>query len=145
MIRIFLKGLPYTLTQPMFREFQSKQKELQRWETTSKSNRVKRYLNQSEIIELLFAVGIYYRYVIAPLTQTGDFFQRLEKKDILSVRVGGKELDTEFRQSMLEAEVHFHNILNKFGLSEGFFAITDVKQIVMSLISIDERDRHGQE
>lgn len=145
MIKFFLKGLPYTLTQPMFREFELKQKELQQWEAHTKSKRVKRHLRQNDIIEYLFALGIYYRYVIAPLTRTGEFFQRIEVRDISGLIIGGREVGVEFRQSMSNAESHFHNVLKKYGLSEAFFAITDVKQIVMSLINIDERRQDGQE
>lgn len=145
MIKLFLKGLPYTLTQPMFREFETKQRELQQWEAHSKSKRIKRYLKQSDIIEYLFALGIYYRYVIAPITRTNEFFQRIQSWDIPGLIIGGREIGSEFRQSISNAESHFHNVLEKYGLNEGFFAITDVKQIIMALITIDERRQNGQE
>lgn len=145
MIKYFLKDLPHTLTQPMFREFESKQKELRQWEIHSKSRRIKKYLKQKDIIEYIFAVGIYYRYVIAPLTRTGEFFQRIEARDISGLLIGGRKVGSDFRQSMANAESHFHNVLEKYGLNEAFFNITDVKQIVMSLISIDERRQDGQD
>ena len=145
MIKYFLKGLPYTLTQPMFREFETKQKKLQWWAVRSKSKRLKIYLEQNEIIEYLFALGIYYRYVIAPLTQTRDFFQRIESADISGLLVGGRELGPDFSKSISNAAYHFHSVLEKYGLSEPFFALTDVTQIVMSLIQIEERRQDGQE
>jgi len=145
MIKLFLKGLPYTLTQPMFREFEYKQKELRQWEIHSISQRVKKHLKQKEIIEYLFALGIYYRYLIAPLSRSNEFFQRIEARDVSSLIVGGHMVGPEFSQSISNAESHFHNVLEKYGLTEAFFAITDVKQIVMSLINIDERRQDGQE
>ncbi len=143
MIRLFLKGLPYTLTQPMFREFESKQRELSGWAQHTKSQRIKRYLEQREAIEYIFSLGIYYRYVIAPLTRTSTFFKRIESRDIPSLSIGGKEIGPEFRKSISNAESHFNNVIWKYGLSEPFFSITDVKQIVMSLIQIDERRQDG--
>ena len=145
MIKIFLKGLPYTLTQPMFREFEAKQKELQRWIVHSKSTQVKKYLKQNEIIEYLFALGIYYRYVIAPLTRTGEFFERIESRDVSGLLIGGREIGPDFRHSISNAESHFNNVLHKYGISEHFFSLTDVKQLVISLIRIDERRQDGQE
>lgn len=145
MIRRFLKDLPYTLTQPMFREFESKKRELSGWTQHTRSKRIKDYLEQRETIEYLFALGIYYRYVIAPLTRTSDFYERIQQRDIPSIAIGGREIGPEFRNSIFQAEKHFHHVLREYGLSESFFSLTDVKQIVMSLIRIEERPRFTDE
>jgi hypothetical protein len=44
MIRIFLKDLPYSIAQPMFREFDYKKRELKKWEEASQSKRIIPYL-----------------------------------------------------------------------------------------------------
>ena len=129
----------------MFREFESKQKELHRWVMHTKSRRIKGYLNQTETIEYMFALGIYYRYVIAPLTRTSAFFERLETGSNAGLLVGGREIGPQYRDSIRNAESHFNNVLSKYGLGERFFAITDIKQIVMALIEIDERKYNGQD
>lgn len=129
----------------MFREFESKQRELNGWVKHTRSRRIKRYLEQREIIEYLFALGIYYRYIIAPLTRTSDFFERIQQRDIHAIAVGGREIGPEFRASIFQAEKHFNHVLKEYGLSESFFSLTDVKQIVMSLISIEERPRFTDE
>jgi len=129
----------------MFREYESKQRELSGWAQHTRSRKIKEYLDQKDTIEYLFALGIYYRYVIAPLTRTGSFYERIEASDIQSLSVGGREIGPEFRNSIFEAENHFNNVLEKYGLSESFFSLTDVKQIVMSLIRIDERRDNGNE
>ncbi len=145
MIKNFLKELPYTLAQPMFREFELKKRELNGWIQHTQSKRIKRYLEQREIIEYLFALGIYYRYVIAPLTRTSDLFGRVQERDISSIAIGGREIGSEFRKRILRAERHFHQVLREYGLSESFFSLTDVKQIVMTLIRIEERPRFTNE
>ena len=145
MIKNFLKDLPYTLTQPMFREFESKKRELSSWIQHTQSEHIKGYLEQREIIEYLFALGIYYRYVIAPLTSTSDFFDRVQQQDISSIAIGGREIGPEFRKSISCAERHFHQVLREYGLSESFFSLTDLKQIVISLIQIEERPRFTNE
>ena len=145
MIKLFLKGLPYKLTQPMFREYESKCKELAQWRKHSNYNKVQKYLKQSEVIEYLFAMGIYYRYVIAPLTSTGRFFERLETNFEAGLKVGGREIDSQFRSSIQDAHRYFVNVIQEFGLSEAFFGQTDVKRIVMSLIEVEERRADAQD
>ena len=129
----------------MFREFESKKRELSGWTQHTRSKRIKDYLEQRETIEYLFALGIYYRYVIAPLTRTSDFYERIQQRDIPSIAIGGREIGPEFRNSIFQAEKHFHYVLREYGLSESFFSLTDVKQIVMSLIRIEERPRFTDE
>jgi len=53
----------------MFREFGDKCRELNKWREHSRSDKVKKYLNQPEAIYFIFALGIYYRYVIAPFAR----------------------------------------------------------------------------
>lgn len=129
----------------MYREFESKQRELSGWAQYTRSRKIRKYLEQKDTIEYLFALGIYYRYVIAPLTRTGRFFERIEANDIESLSVGSREIGPEFRNAIFAAEKHFSNVLEKYGLGESFFSLTDVKQIVMSLIQIDERREDGNE
>ena len=90
-------------------------------------------------------MGIYYRYVIAPLTSTGRFFERLETNFEAGLKVGGREIDSQFRSSIQDAHRYFVNVIQEFGLSEAFFGQTDVKRIVMSLIEVEERMADAQD
>jgi hypothetical protein len=96
-------------------------------------------IRKHETIEYIFALGIYYRYIIAPITKTGEFFDRIRKNDIGGISVGGKNVGYEFQISIRKAKKHFNIIMGKYGLNETFFSLTDVKQIVMELIKLDER------
>ena len=79
MIRTFLKGLPYTLTQPMYREYENKCRELARWSEHSTYRKMKPYLRQRDAIQFIFALG-YSRYVVAPLSSCANFIGRLESE-----------------------------------------------------------------
>ena len=145
MIRTFLKDLPYTLTQPMYREYEEKCRELERWSQHSRHQRAKPYLAQRDAIHLIFALGIYYRYVIAPLSSSANFYERLEKEFKAGLTVGGRKIGADFRSSIQSAANHFGDTIRSFGLGTSFFAQTDVKRIVMELIELEERRTNEQD
>lgn len=144
MIRTFLKGLPYTLTQPMFREYEEKCRELARWSEHSKYRRIKPYLRQREVIQFIFALGIYYRYVVAPLSSCADFFGRLESEFEAGLTIGGRKITPDFRTSLQAAAENFYGLIESYGLTQSFFAQTDVKRIVMALVELEERRTNEQ-
>lgn len=145
MIRTFLKDLPYTLTQPMYREYEEKCRELERWREHSRLQRARPYLAQRDAIHFIFALGIYYRYVIAPLSSSANFFERLETKYEAGLTVGGRKIGADFRSSIQNAANHFGDVIKSFGLGASFFAQTDVKRIVMGLIELEERRTNEQD
>lgn len=145
MIRLFLSNLPYTLTQPMYREYENKCRELERWNQNSRYQKVKKYLREREAIQFIFALGIYYRYVVAPLSSCANFFERLESEFEAGLTVGGRKITSDFRTSLQIAVEHFHGIAKEFGLTPSFFAQTEVKRIVMTLIELEERRSNDQE
>ena len=145
MIRYFLKDLPYTLNQPMYREYEEKCRELARWAENSRHQKAEPYLRQREAIHFIFALGIYYRYIVAPLSGCAHFFERLESEFEAGLTVGGRKVSTDFRASIQSAAEYFHNAIKAFGMSQTFFAQTDVKRIVMTLIEMEERRQNEQD
>lgn len=139
MIRRFLKGLPYTLTQPMFREYEAKCRDLQQWAEHSNVPRIQRYLQQREQIHFIVAMGIYYRYVVAPFLGLNEFLQRLYGGFGSDLEIGGQKVGESFRDTIAGATGDFRRIAEEFGLPEPFFALTDVRRIVLTLIEIEER------
>ena len=145
MILLFLRDLPYTLTQPMYREYEDKCRELERWIQHSRYQKAKIYLQQREAIQFIFALGIYYRYEVAPFSSCANFFERLESEFEAGLTVGGRKIPPDFRASIQIATDNFHDVLKSFGLGLSFFAQTDVKKIVMKLIELEERRSNDQE
>jgi hypothetical protein len=140
MIEKYLKGLPYTLTQPMYREYEAKSRELSRWRERSSSARMRPYLNQLGVLEELIALGIYYRYVVAPLASSADFFGRLESSNEgVDLKVGGKRIDGEFRNRIDRGVNRFAAITRNFGLPAYLFSEGDVSAFVRNLVTIEER------
>jgi len=126
----------------MFLEYEAKNKALKRWAEHSKSDKLKPYLNKRKELQFIFALGIYYRWVIAPIARSGAFFERANNKGINGVTLGGIKLDREFQTSTLKAKDDFYKIIEWYGLSESFLSLTDIKSIVLSLVELEERQRN---
>jgi hypothetical protein len=143
MIQPFVRGLPYDLSELMVREYESKVRDLKRWTEHSKSQRVQRILRRREAIEFILALGIYYRYLVAPFLGAQEFVQRLNNRGV-ELEFGGKILGEDFRSSIDRANRDFYRISTEFGLPGTFFAQTDIRRIVLSLIDIEERQSRAR-
>ena len=144
-ISSFLRGLPRSLTQPMEREFEAKHRDLERWAERSRSARMRPYLERRSDIEFLMALGIYYRYVLAPLAGASDFIGRITGDTDGAVRVAGRRLDAKFKRSIDRAQAAFSAVVMAYGMPPAFFAETDVRRIVMSLVELEQRRVREQE
>jgi len=129
----------------MEREFEAKQRDLERWAEKSRSARLRPYLERRSDIEYLIAIGIYYRYVLAPLTGASDFIGRIAGDSDAAVRVAKKRLDKEFQRSIDRAQATFSAIVMTYGMSPAFFAEADLRRIVISLVELEERRDREQE
>jgi hypothetical protein len=143
MIKLFLKDLPYFLTQPMHSEYESKCRQLARWNENSNSEKYKYYLEQSESIQFIIALSIYYRYIVAPYNGLVEFTSRLdgraaEKGFDERIRIGGKIMSRENLGAIRKGIERFHSISNEYGLDQYIFAQTDVRKIVYRLVEKEE-------
>lgn len=143
MLQPFLAGLPRYLVELMEREYEFKCRRLTSWRETSKSQRLRPYLPKATTLQSIIALGIYYRYVIAPLTSAGDFVHRLESRYEVGLQVAGKTVSPDLFYSLEAGRIRFQTLAQLFGLEEGFFAISDLGQIVMSLVRREEQRSDG--
>jgi hypothetical protein len=143
MLQPFLAGLPRYLVELMQGEYDYKCRRLAQWKERSGSARLRPYLEKQSVLQQVIALGIYYRHVIAPLTSAGDFVHRLQIRHELGLQVAGKPVSDELYFSLEAGHIQFRQLARAFGLEEGFFAISDLNQIVLSLIRIEERRASG--
>lgn len=144
MLQPFLLGLPRYLVELMEREYEFKCRRLANWRQTSKSQRLRPYLANEPAIQLVLALGIYYRYVIAPLTSAGDFVHRLQSHHEVTLVVAGKTVSPNLHQTLEAGRIQFQQLTRLFGLDDTFFAISDLNQIVMGLVRREERRTDGE-
>ena len=145
MLQPFLPGLPRYLVELMEREYEFKCRRLANWRQTSRSQRLRPYLTNESVIQQILALGIYYRYVIAPLTSAGDFVHRLQSRHEVTLQVAGKPVSPDLHYALEAGRIKFRQVANLFGLEESFFAISDLNQIVMGLVRREERRADGEQ
>lgn len=139
MIKRFLKGLPQALTELMFGEYEAKCAELRRWSEKSQSSRYKQYLSHRETIELIFAIGIYYRYVVAPISGAAEFSERIRDRSQAGLEIAGYNFGKDRQNAIEEAHGVFVRIAERHGVPERLLAETEVRRIVRLLIELEER------
>ena len=141
MIKKFLKDLPYRLVHPMNQEYEKKVKEFSNWLQNTKSQKIKKYSKHKEVFYLIFALGIYYRYIIAPLVSTKDFFNRLNNSNTsIELKLANQKIDKQIIESINNAHKYFLYIINEFNIPETLFAESDLKKIVNGIINIEEQN-----
>lgn len=140
MIKKFLKDLPYRLVQPMKQEYDKKVSEFSNWIQNTQSKKLKKYSKYKETFYLIFALGIYYRYVIAPLVSTKDFFYRLNSYNTIELKLANQKIDRQVIESINKAHIYFLYIINEFDIPETLFAEPDLKKIVFGIINIEEKN-----
>lgn len=143
MLAPFLVGLPRYLVELMQGEYEYKRRRLSYWRQRSRSNRLRPYLEREAVIQQILALGIYYRHVIAPLTSAGNFVHRLQSRHELGLQVAGKTVGNDLYISIEAGRIQFQRLAHAFGLEDSFFAISDLNQVVMGLVRIEERRTSG--
>ncbi len=146
MIKQFLKDLPYELVQPMYQEYEAKCRELRRWIENSQSPKFRKYLAQREAIEFIYALGIYYRYIIAPIDGASRFASRLSTySDAGELKIAGRIQTQDVQQAIDRGIERFHSIASDFGLTQSIFAEVDAQKIVYLLVKSEEQRERGSE
>lgn len=143
MLAPFLVGLPRYLVELMQGEYEYKCRRLAHWKERSRSARLRPYLEREAVIQQVLALGIYYRHVIAPLTSAGNLVHRLQSRHELGLQVAGKTVTDELYFSLEAGRIQFQRLARAFGLEDSFFAISDLNQVVMGLVRIEERRTSG--
>ncbi len=136
-INIFTYGLPYELTHQIYNEFQERIREtLYLLNNTNKYRQLKR---NYKTVELLLALSIFYKRVIANLDAAVKFHgnvQRLSKAS--TIRIGNYELTTDERNKILGLLINYRKLLQRFNISEALWNYSLTKEFLSKVIYLKE-------
>lgn len=90
-------------------------------------------------MEFIFAIGIYYRYVVAPISGAAEFSERIRDKSQAGLEIAGHNFGKDRQNAIEEAHDVFLRIVERHGVPERLLAETEVSKIVRLLIEIEER------
>lgn len=81
-----------------------------------------------QVTELLLALSVFYRHVIAPFEGAGRAMTRMGRHDISVVRLGASTLSTDAAQKMGIAVRQFYGLLREFGIPTEVLREHDIKK-----------------
>lgn len=136
-INIFAKNLPGHITIPMCREYDWRKTEIQRI-LDGDYVRYKVLVGSESTIDALLALSLFYRYVIAKLDGTSEFYDNVNKKTNAetSIQIGKFVLDQKERNRLLAVHIQFKKIVDKFQIPNNFFNYADTMDFLVNCIAL---------
>lgn len=132
LLDILTKGLSGTVTRPMYLEYNSRRRELDRIWANSNNNYQMLHDNESTV-EALLAISLFYRHVMGYMQGATSFYksvnQRCTGKEC-AVSIGKSVLDKNQQNHLLAAVIRFSQIQNKYQLAPAFFEYSETIQFL---------------
>lgn len=126
-------GLPGNVTRPIYLEYNSRRRELDRiW--ASPENHYQMLKNYVSIVEALLAISIFYRHVMGHMHGAVSFYksvnQKLHIEKECAIKIGETVLDGKQQRHLLAAIIGFGQIQNKYQLESAFFEYSETIQFL---------------
>ncbi len=125
--------LPATVTRPIYLEYKSRRRELDRIWANSENNyqMLQSYIST---IEALLAISIFYRHVMGHMYGAVSFYMSVKQKsdmgDKCAIKIGDTVLDNEQQRRLLSAVIKFNQIQDKYQLPLVFFEYSETIQFL---------------
>jgi uncharacterized protein Smg (DUF494 family) len=136
MIKIFCKGLPKKLSESLFNEYQYSYKQLNFLLTRYKNKY--RWIHEVdkdlETTQLMLAMSIYYRNIIAHYDSIEGFTNRIINNEYCEgLVIGNAEIRELDREEINLVVRKFKQIMIKFAIPSSMFAYSDMTQYLQNL------------
>ena len=126
--------LPGNVTRPIYLEYNSRIRELDRiW--ANPENNYHMLQNYISTIEALLAISIFYRHVMGHMHGAVSFYKSVNQssfgmKNECSIKVGDMLLDSKQQRHLLSAVIKFEQIQEKYQLEPVFFEYSETIQFL---------------
>lgn len=132
-INILTSGLPGNVTRPIYLEYNSRRREIDRiW--ANSENHYQMLQDCVSTVEALLAISIFYRHVMGHMQGAVSFYKYVNKKFGMekecAIKVGEMLLDSEQQRHLLSAIINFSQIQNKYQLAPAFFEYSETVQFL---------------
>lgn len=132
-INILTFGLPGNVTRPIYLEYSSRRKEIDRiW--SNPENNYQMLQEYVPTVEALLAISIFYRQVMGHMWGAVSFYKSVnrksEKEEECAIKVGKTILDSEQQRHLLSAVINFDQIQEKYQLAPVFFEYSETIQFL---------------
>lgn len=133
-INILTYRLPGNVTRPIYLEYNSRIRELDRiW--ANPENNYHMLQNYISTIEALLAISIFYRHVMGHMHGAVSFYKSVNQSSCgmeneCSIKVGDMLLDSKQQRHLLSAVIKFEQIQEKYQLEPVFFEYSETIQFL---------------
>lgn len=132
-INILTFGLPGNVTRPMYLEYNSRRRELDRiW--ANPENNYRMLQDYTPTVEALLGISLFYRHVMGHMTGVTSFYKSVNKNrergKECAIKVGNTILDGKQQRYLLSAVIAFGQIQDKYQLYPAFFEYSETIQFL---------------
>lgn len=132
-INILTYGLPGNVTRPIYLEYNSRRRELDRiW--AHPGNQYWMLQDCIHTVEALLAISLFYRHVMGHMHGAVSFYSYINKKTgrdkECTIKVGKAILDNDQQRHLLSAVIKFGQIQERYQLAPAFFEYSDTIQFL---------------
>lgn len=132
-INILTFGLPGNVTRPMYLEYNSRRRELDRiW--ANPENNYRMLQDYTPTVEALLGISLFYRHVMGHMTGATSFYKSVNKNrergKECAIKVGNTILDGKQLRYLLSAVIAFGQIQDKYQLYPAFFEYSETIQFL---------------
>lgn len=132
-INMLTYRLPGNITRPIYLEYNSRRRELDRiW--ANPENNYRMLQDYVSTVEALLAISIFYRHVMGHMNGAVSFYKTIKQKSGVgnktAIKVGNAVFDNEQQRHLLSAVIKFNQIQDKYQLTPMFFEYSETIQFI---------------
>lgn len=139
LINILTSGLPGNVVRPLYQEYNSRRREIDRiW--AKPDNNYRMLQDYDATVEALLAISLFYRHILGHLHGATSFYKFVNannRNDIeCSIKVGNTVLDSKQQRHLLAAVIQFDKIQNKYQLDPMVFEYSETVQFLRNCMEL---------
>lgn len=132
-INMLTYRFPGNITRPIYLEYNSRRRELDRiW--ANPENNYRMLQDYVSTVEALLAISIFYRHVMGHMNGAVSFYKTIKQKSGVdnktAIKVGNAVFDNEQQRHLLSAVIKFNQIQDKYQLKPTFFEYSETIQFL---------------
>lgn len=132
-INILTGRLPGNVTRPIYLEYDSRRREIDRiW--ANAENHYQMLQSYVSTVEALLAISIFYRHVMGHMQGAVSFYKSVNRNSGMmnecAIKVGEILLDNKQQKHLLSAVIKFNQIQEKYQLDSGVFEYSETIQFM---------------
>ena len=132
-INILTSRLPGNVTRPIYLEYNSRRRVLDRiW--ANPENHYQMLQDYVSTVEALLAISIFYRHVMGHMQGAVSFYKSVNRNSGMNnecaIKVGGMVLDGQQQKRLSSAVIKFNQIQEKYQLDSAFFEFSETIQFM---------------